>query len=208
MLGGIVVPIVAQHNVAVAYMIPAFILTCGVLCFVAGRSRYCISKPRGDLLRGICNNDKTDLENEYDGSASSTLSLWSTFKVCALIIPFNIGYSQMATTFIIQGTVMRKAFGFLDAPSMNNCDAFVRNTSLWKKCFDSCLSWHMFSRTSSLSGFFSKVCFIVWIHYWTKALSVVGHERNQGLHDSQVCLGMFPGITFRFVGLGGGISNP
>ncbi len=29
----------------------------------------------------------------------------------------------MATTFIVQGTVMKKAFGWIDAASMNNADA-------------------------------------------------------------------------------------
>jgi len=49
--------------------------------------------------------------------------LLTIFKISALIIPFNIAYSQMATTFIIQGTVMKRAFGWIDAASMNNADA-------------------------------------------------------------------------------------
>jgi POT family proton-dependent oligopeptide transporter len=40
-----------------------------------------------------------------------------------LTIPFNIAYSQMPTTFIVQGTVMRKAFGFIDVATMNSLDA-------------------------------------------------------------------------------------
>jgi POT family proton-dependent oligopeptide transporter len=40
----------------------------------------------------------------------------------SLIIPFNIAYAQMSTTFIVQGSVM-KSFGLVDAPMMNNADA-------------------------------------------------------------------------------------
>ena len=44
--------------------------------------------------------------------------------VSALIVPFNIAYSQMATTFKVQGIVMNSALGgFLDTATMNNLDA-------------------------------------------------------------------------------------
>jgi POT family proton-dependent oligopeptide transporter len=107
--GGIIVPIVAQHDITVAYFIPVVMLTLGVLCFLAGTKRYVISKPRGDLMAS--SNDGTGL------------SVNAVARVCLLIVPFNIAYSQMATTFIVQGTVMQKALGFIDAASMNNADA-------------------------------------------------------------------------------------
>jgi POT family proton-dependent oligopeptide transporter len=53
----------------------------------------------------------------------STIGLDVIFRVSLLIVPFCIAYSQMATTFILQGTVMEKGFGFIDAASMNNADA-------------------------------------------------------------------------------------
>merc|ERR1711983_204929 len=40
----------------------------------------------------------------------------------ALIVPFSIGYSQMTTVFIMQGSFMEPA-GFIDASMMNNVDA-------------------------------------------------------------------------------------
>jgi dipeptide/tripeptide permease len=108
--GGFIVPIMAQMDITVAYFIPVAVLSVGVLAFVSGTSRYVRSKPRGDLLSG-----------EDDGTG---LSVHEVARVCMLIIPFTIAYSQMATIFIIQGTVMEK-FGFIDAAAMNNADAFA-----------------------------------------------------------------------------------
>ena len=109
--GGIIVPIMAQKDISVAYMVPVGMLACGISCFLFGSHRYVVAKPRGDLL-------STTAEERASG-----LSLWSVLKMVMLIVPFCIAYSQMATTFIVQGTVMQKAFGFIDAASMNNADA-------------------------------------------------------------------------------------
>jgi dipeptide/tripeptide permease len=106
--GGVIVPILAQTNVTMAYFIPVGVLSLGVFCFLLGTPRYVITKPRGDLL-----------SSEDDGTG---LSISSVARVCLLIVPFNIAYSQMATTFVVQGTVMRK-FYVIDAASMNNADA-------------------------------------------------------------------------------------
>jgi POT family proton-dependent oligopeptide transporter len=153
MVGGILIPIVAQHSVTIAYMIPAAGLTLGAICFVACSSRYTMTRPSrakrasiGSMCKSLadmCQKLKHNKESQRSSaegddpektafvpfsptikSKNSQLSLLSVFKVCALIIPFNIGYSQMATTYIIQGTVMRPAVsGFMDAATMNNCDA-------------------------------------------------------------------------------------
>ena len=68
-------------------------------------------------------NKSSDTLGSSSSSSKSKSSLLTIFKISALIIPFNIAYSQMATTFIIQGTVMKRAFGWIDAASMNNADA-------------------------------------------------------------------------------------
>ena len=62
-------------------------------------------------------------KSEIDNEASSVVDLGAMLCVSVLIIPFCIAYSQMATTFIVQGTVMSKEFGFIDAACMNNADA-------------------------------------------------------------------------------------
>merc|ERR1711957_767946 len=55
--GGIVVPIVAQWNVTVAYFIPVCMLGLGVLLFGAGAGRYVRPKPKHDasyFVNQIC----------------------------------------------------------------------------------------------------------------------------------------------------------
>ena len=113
LIGGIVVPLVAQHDISLAYSYPVGMLCIGVLLFVLGTERYVKQKPAGNLFS----------RKRKTAYVESPIGLGTIFRITALIIPFNIAYSQMATTFIIQGTVMKKAFGFIDAASMNNADA-------------------------------------------------------------------------------------
>lgn len=130
LLGGILIPIVAQFQMTVAYGIPVVVLTLGMLCFVCGTNRYVRRKtttPKKNTKRKKstyccgCIPSRTRRSNNLSSPASS-LSITSVAKVCLLLVPFNIAYSQMSTTFIIQGTVLNKAYGILDAASMNNAD--------------------------------------------------------------------------------------
>ena len=129
LIGGIIVPLVAQTDITLAYTFPVAMLLIGVVLFLSGTPRYVRHPPKGDMFKGM--NIKwfntptikkvpsvTSTDQAFDSSALGTI-----FKISALIIPFNIAYSQMATTFIIQGTVMKRAFGWIDAASMNNADA-------------------------------------------------------------------------------------
>ena len=116
LIGGIVVPIVAQYDITLAYSFPVAMLCIGVVLFVLGTSRYVRHKPSGDLF----SKHKTKAANVVN---TDDVGLQAVFRISILIIPFNIAYSQMATTFIVQGNVMSKAFGFIDAASMNNADA-------------------------------------------------------------------------------------
>jgi POT family proton-dependent oligopeptide transporter len=87
------------------------------------------------MFVGICGENKKKRKGQHPAAAasrmigsggtgqSSMLGLLTILRISMLIIPFNIAYSQMATTFIVQGTVMRKAFGWIDAATMNNADA-------------------------------------------------------------------------------------
>jgi POT family proton-dependent oligopeptide transporter len=113
LVGGIIVPIVAQYDITLAYSYPVGMLCIGVLLFLLGTQRYVRQRPIGDTF------SKTPKDSNVDPS----IGLGTVFRISILIIPFCIAYSQMATTFIVQGTVMKKAFGFIDAASMNNADA-------------------------------------------------------------------------------------
>lgn len=115
LIGGIVVPIMAQSDVTLAYSYPVGMMCIGVALFLLGSKRYVVHSPSGELFAAA--------PKVTNGGDNSVVSLGSVLRISLLIIPFNIAYSQMATTFIVQGTVMEKAFGFIDAASMNNADA-------------------------------------------------------------------------------------
>jgi proton-dependent oligopeptide transporter, POT family len=119
LIGGIVVPIVAQYDVTLAYSYPVAMLGIGVVLFILGTPRYVRHKPSGDLF-----STKKKTPPPPTGLDPS-INLFTIFRISLLIMPFSIAYSQMSTTFIIQGTVMKKAFGFIDAASMNNADAIA-----------------------------------------------------------------------------------
>jgi len=113
--GILLIPIIAQQNVTVAYFTPFVILSIAVAIFAAGTPRYVRSQPRGDLFKKGTSPGA--------GGGGKTISLLTIFRITLLIVPFCIAYSQMPTTFIVQGTVMHKAFGFVDAATMNGLDA-------------------------------------------------------------------------------------
>ncbi|CAB9520869.1 family 15 member 1 [Seminavis robusta] len=121
LVGGVLVPVLAQINVTQAYFLPVAMLGFAVICFLSGSSKYVRSKPKGDLCSGKKKKAKKLLPS-LDNSNNKKLSLWTVFSISMLIVPFNIAYAQMSTTFIVQGTVMQQV-GFIDASCMNNADA-------------------------------------------------------------------------------------
>ena len=127
--GIIIVPILAQTNVTRAYLLPVGLLALGVALFVAGTSRYVITKPRGGLWQQLFTKAPKQRKvlpqtmSPGGTTAIPNIPLSSIGRITILIVPFCIAYSQMPTTFIVQGTVMRKAFGFVDAATMNGLDS-------------------------------------------------------------------------------------
>lgn len=158
--GGMIVPLLAQWNVTVAYFIPICILALGVCIFVAGTRRYVRPVPMHNVGAMICNalglcssgggggngsnyygvrtrTNKLPKHRTYDGiirppqqrlcaenctDEYARVGIGTIALLSGLVVPFNVAYSQMATTFIVQGTVMRK-YWIIDAPLMNNADA-------------------------------------------------------------------------------------
>ncbi len=110
------IPILAQYNITIAYMVPMGLLTIGGTSLVIGTPRYVRTPPR--LREGnVCcggNSRKGGLK---------TITLFEIFRIGLCIVPFCVGYNQMPTTFIVQGTVMSNAFGIFDVASMNSLDA-------------------------------------------------------------------------------------
>jgi len=134
--GGIVVPIVAQWNVTVAYFIPVCMLGMGVMLFSVGTSRYVRPRPKHDvswvcheMSRVVCGGGNNNRRPKRDrgvmiqpSPSESKVGIGTILLLSSLIVPFNVAYAQMATTFIVQGSVMEN-FGVVDAPLMNNADA-------------------------------------------------------------------------------------
>jgi len=142
--GGVVVPIVAQWDVTWAYCIPVIVLVVGVSLFLFGGGRYVKPRPRYDVglwvrevfvgcgrhddgrrRRSQRDRKQQQLMQQQQSSIISSadeVGIGTVALLSSLIIPFNIAYAQMATTFIVQGSVM-KSWGIIDAPMMNNADA-------------------------------------------------------------------------------------
>ena len=160
--GGIVVPLVAQQCITLAYFIPVAMLGLGVTMFVMGTKRYVRPRPSKQDLRwlmeeklerccrgcccwwwwgewrrnsmppqptmtttisktGVVKQDRMAM-NIQSSSSESKVGVGTIAILSGLVVPFNVAYAQMATTFIVQGSVMTN-FGVVDAPMMNNADA-------------------------------------------------------------------------------------
>jgi proton-dependent oligopeptide transporter, POT family len=140
LIGGFIVPLLAQRNVTVAYFLPLILLFIGMILFISRSSRFVITKPKSDhrkyLLQQIkvwlcCTKMKPKKRKVHHHSipmiqnTNDPIPISAILRISLLVVPFNIVYSQMSTTFIVQGTVMTKAFNFIDAPCMNNADAIA-----------------------------------------------------------------------------------
>jgi len=112
--GGLLISTLAQSNVTVAYFIPVFMLCLGLMIFAAGTPRYIVTK--ASIIEGASKDKST--------STQTFQAMLPVAGISALIVPFNVAYSQMATTFKVQGIVMKSALGgYLDAATINNVDA-------------------------------------------------------------------------------------
>jgi len=135
--GGVVVPVVAQWSVTVAYFIPVCMLCIGVLLFVSGTSLYVRPKPKHDVSfffhetlaycgcggsRRSKRDRNSSMINIQPSPSDSRVGILTIAMLSGLVVPFNVAYAQMSTTFIVQGSVMTN-FGLVDAPMMNNVDA-------------------------------------------------------------------------------------
>lgn len=112
----IIIPIIAQHNLTLAYCVPLVLLFTGAAIFTFGTPRYVRAPPRGEMF----SFGKKKRKNM--GGENKMIPLSTIFRICLLIVPFSVGYNQMPTTFIVQGTVMSNAFGVIDVASMNSLD--------------------------------------------------------------------------------------
>jgi len=130
LLGGIVIPIVAQSNVSIAYTIPVAALGLGLIIFCLGSRRYVKAKPDRKalwtslwiLVSPLFTCKKIDSNKESEGGkikdtyVDGLKNLLLVFPATCLILPFSLVYNQMTTVFIVQGFAMRSV-GFVDRKS-------------------------------------------------------------------------------------------
>lgn len=116
--GCIVIPLVARSSITIAYTIPFVLLLISVIGFVAGSSRYVDVVPQHEFGMGEIQVAEGDGEKNMDKPNFSDVA-----KICMLVVPFNIAYSQCPTTFMVQGAVMKPLFGFIEAPNLDIIDS-------------------------------------------------------------------------------------
>lgn len=150
LIGGIIIPIIAQYDTFVAYLIPVCLLSLGIGIFSLGYFRYvrapadgkttimtwaaliyslfCCSRSSDESKSiqfhrpGLSRNKESFGGTFKDNFIDNIAQLLAIFPISALIIPFNIAYGQMLTSFITQGTAMKPS-GIIDAAMMQNADA-------------------------------------------------------------------------------------
>mmetsp|Transcript_5519 Transcript_5519/g.10679 ORF Transcript_5519/g.10679 Transcript_5519/m.10679 type:complete len:445 (+) Transcript_5519:193-1527(+) len=127
-------------------MLPLSFLMVAALFFLLGTPRYNTTQPHpksqprtnsssgnslkkglpwlcggGGRSNGGSKSKNTIAKRNGAGGAKET-TLFDIFRISMLVVPFNVGYNQMPTTFVVQGSVMAKAFGIFDVASMNSLD--------------------------------------------------------------------------------------
>lgn len=136
LVGGIVLPIVAQYNIYACYLLPPVMMTLALILFVSGSSRYVKPKPnKKDLWTTLSilgqasvfykSMDKQKVSQggtHRDSFVDGIKQFLYVIPITALTIPFNVAYTQLTGQIITQGQAMQPA-GFLDAAVMNNCEA-------------------------------------------------------------------------------------
>jgi len=134
--GGLVLPVVAQVNIIVAYSIPPVLMTLALLIFLSGSRRYVKSKPNNTDLWNtlrilgqavVCYKSIDSQKVSQGGTHQDTFvdgikQFLYVIPITALTIPFNVAYTQLTGQIITQGQAMQP-YGFLDAAVMNNCEA-------------------------------------------------------------------------------------
>jgi len=132
-LAGIcIIPVVAQTNLFLAYLLPLSVLVVAAICFLLGTPRYNTTRPSQSGLGfdrnnrepiWLCGRGSVTRKSSVRKIGPKSTTLLDGLLISLCVVPFCVGYNQMPTTFEVQGTVMAKAFGIFDVASMNSLDA-------------------------------------------------------------------------------------
>ena len=121
-LGFIIMPIVARHNITIAYIIPLVLLFIALVFFIAGSTRYVNAIPGKYIMVEKKESNKSSSSTEEGNNDNQEPNFLDVAKICLLIVPFCIVYQQAPTTFMVQGAVMDPFLGVIEAPSMDILD--------------------------------------------------------------------------------------
>jgi len=137
LIGGIIIPIIAQTSIEIAFFIPFVAMCCGFLLFLLCSPRFVKRKPEkaalfntlGLLGKSVfCCQSFAVAKESNDGPLPDTFvdGVWRLLKlipVNLLVLPFNIVYNCMTGIFIMQGEAMQEV-GVINASWMTNFDSF------------------------------------------------------------------------------------
>lgn len=136
LVGGILIPVLAEVSVQAAYTIPVCVMGLGLIGFVVCSRRYVRVKPDSEALgivlkligkrvflcRPLAASKQSNGGHLPGNLVDGVKRLLLVIPISALTIPFCIVYFQLATVFVIQGNAM-EPMSFIDASMMNNFDA-------------------------------------------------------------------------------------
>jgi POT family proton-dependent oligopeptide transporter len=130
LLGTTVIPVLAEINLEVAYLIPVCSLLIGLLVLVIFSSRYVKTPPQPTTIKNtfkligkkvVCKPlDVSKISNggtQSDSFVDGVKQLLSIVPVAFLVVPFTIAYNLTYSITIVQGTAM-KPLGLLDASAI------------------------------------------------------------------------------------------
>ena len=117
LFGMIIIPILAQMEVNIAFLVPLCAITIGLFIFLLGSKRY-VCKPKvshaGTFCTStflLCNNKSSPKSNEQSsGKVQGFKGLLNIVWISLLLIPFMTAYFQMYTVMVIQGYSMKSVW--------------------------------------------------------------------------------------------------
>ena len=90
LIGGVAVPLTAQHDVIKAYFLPVISLTTAIILFVAGTNRYVRSIPSSPAIDFWNGKKKKTVPAYAINNTGDRVSLLTIVKVSLLVVPFNM----------------------------------------------------------------------------------------------------------------------
>jgi POT family proton-dependent oligopeptide transporter len=199
--GGIILPLAAQVDDTIAYMIPVGVMAFGLLSFLLGSSRYVRPSPNWSSVsrttKVIC--ACTCKGSSDKRSVAAAKQLLSVVIVSALKLPFDIAYCQMTTVFSIQALAMRPA-GFVDPAMMLNVNSI--SGLVFGIVVGSCVYPKLHQRGITLSITNKFAIGAVFGALAIGAAIIVDYKIHEALEDGREISVLWQAFNYAFIGVG------